>query len=432
MSIGEFILEFSTSLFDLAAIFYLITTNYKKKDEWSKVNIAGIVLFTLLMVMMNHYLGHDSFLATIIPILGIYILSRYSYGVGLIRFFLVFLLFVAYLILTEFIVITFLTGYFKLNQSILMEYNIYRIYYGIISKIIMIIPVYLTGKVLSKERIELSPIVIMTVVILLINFVSSMFGLKLYSNSAIQSVGATGNLTIIMLSMALLSLFIIVFTRYIMKIERKNFLFEASEKEYKNMVNYMGEIESLYNDLRSQRHDYINHVETIKGLIDNKDISKAGNYVGEIISAEASESMKLDIGNSLVNSIIGYKKRVAEGKNIDFKYDVKIPPKLGIRDIDITIILSNAIDNAIEACERLKDVRFIDVYMNYGMGKLKIKISNSFDGEFISDDKGFVTSKEDAERHGIGLQNMERVVEKYDGIMEILPEGNEFILEIMI
>ncbi len=187
--------------------------------------------------------------------------------------------------------------------------------------------------------------------------------------------------------MAFLSLFVIAYTRYILKIEKKNIFIEATEKEYKNMADYMGEIENLYNDLRSQRHDYINHVETIKGLIYNNDIAKAGSYVGDLISTEVNESKRLSISNSLVNSIISYKKRIAEEKNIGFKYDVKIPSKLSIEDIDMTIVLSNALDNAIEACDRLEDKRYIDVYMNYGMGKLKIKISNAFNGELVEDEK---------------------------------------------
>ncbi len=187
MSIGEFILEFSTSLFDLAAVFYLITRSYEKRNQGNIVDMAGVVLFTLLMVMMNFYFGHDSLLASFIPLFGICIVSRYSYKVKFIRFLLVMLLFIAYLVVIELIVISFLTGYYGLNQSILMEYNIYRIYYGIISKSIILIPIYLTGKFLSKEKIGLSPTVIMTVVILLINFISGMFGLKLYNDNSFLS-----------------------------------------------------------------------------------------------------------------------------------------------------------------------------------------------------------------------------------------------------
>lgn len=432
MFFGEFILEFSTSLFDNAAVFFLVTRGLEKKVKGSTVYIAGIILFTLLMVMMNHYLGHTSALASLVPIFGIYIVSRYSYRVKFIRFLLVFGLLVAFILLGELIVIAFLTNYFNLEPSVLMDYNIYRIYYGILSKTYLIIPVYFAGKFISRERIDLSPSVIMAAIILFINFIVGMLGLKLYSENMNLSEGGTDNLMAILLVMALLSAFLVFYVRYLLNIERKTLLMEASEKEYKKMAEYMGEIENLYNDLRAQRHDYVNHVETIKGFIDNNDVEKAGKYAGDLMNAEALEGKRLSISNSLLNSIISYKKRKAEDMGIEFNFDVKMPANLEIEDIDMTIMLSNALDNAIEACERIDDKRYIDIYMNYALGKVKMNIKNSFDGKLVRKGEKLATRKKDKESHGLGLDNIRKVVDKYDGIMEIKQEGNVFVLEIMI
>jgi hypothetical protein len=432
MSIGEFILEFSTSLFDNAAVFFLATRGLEKKIKGSRIYIAGIMLFTLLMVMMNHYLGHTSALASLVPVFGIYIVSRYSYNVKIIRFLLVFGMIVAFLLIVEFIVIAFLTYFFNLDQSILMEYNIYRIYYGIISKTLLVVPVYISGKFLSREKLEYSPSVMMSVVILAINFVIGFIGLKLYNENLNLSVRGISYLMTMLLGMAVLCAFLILYMRHVLNIERKTLLMEASEKEYRKMVEYMGEIENLYNDLRSQRHDYVNHVETIKGLIDNNEIDRANSYAGDLIQAEMLESGKLNISNSLVNAIISYKNRKAEEMAIDFTYDVKIPASLEIKDIDLTIMLSNALDNATEACQRIEDKRYVDIYMNYAMGKLKMNIKNSFDGIVVKEGESLSTRKKDKKSHGLGLANIRRVVDKYDGIMEIKQEGKVFELEIMI
>ncbi|SHJ45176.1 Sensor_kinase_SpoOB-type, alpha-helical domain [Dethiosulfatibacter aminovorans DSM 17477] len=432
MSIGEFILEFSTSLFDLAVIFFLATRGLEKRNKNSLVDISGVVLFTLLMVMMNHYLGHTSLMATVVPVFGIFIVARYSYCVRVLRFLGSFVLFVAFIAIGEFIVIAFLTNYFSLEPSVLMDYNIYRIYYGILSKTYLIIPVYFTGKFLTREKIDFSPSVMMAVAILSINFIVGMLGLKLYNENLNLTGSGTNYLMTMLLCMALLSAFLIFYTRHVLSVERKTLVMEASEKEYKNMAEYMGEIENLYNDLRSQRHDYVNHVETIKGLIDNDDVDKAGNYAGDIINAEAVESKRLSISNSLVNSIIGYKKRKAEEMDIQLDYDVKLPASLEIKDIDMTIMLSNAIDNAIEACEKIEDNRYIDIYMNYALGKVKMNIKNSFGGKVVREGEKLATRKMDKKSHGLGLANIRRVVDKYEGIMEIKQEGNVFDLEIMI
>ena len=231
MSIGEFVLEFSTSLFDLAVIFFLATRGLEKKNKSNMVDILGVVLFTLLMVMMNHYLGHTSLISTLIPVFGIFIVARYSYKVKVIRFIGSFVLFVAFIIVGENIVIAFLTHYFSLEPNVLMEYNIYRIYYGILSKTYLVIPVYFTGKFLSREKIEFSPSVTMAVVILAINFIIGFMGLKLYNENLNLSRSGINNLMTMLLGMAFLSVFMIFYVRRVLNIERKTLLMEASEKE---------------------------------------------------------------------------------------------------------------------------------------------------------------------------------------------------------
>jgi hypothetical protein len=432
MPIGEIILEYSTSLFDFAFTYFLVTRGLLKQAGNKLIIFAGVCFFALVNFYMNSLLGHDSIWATIIPIAGIGMLSWYTHKVKFIRFVSVFFVIVLMLALVEFIVISILSINFNLDQSILMEYNIYRIYYGFLSKLFIVGPFLIFGRILSKEKEFASPVTGMMVVILLANVIIAFYGLKLYSDSSMAAMASLFDILAILISISALSGFIIFFSKYILDVERKQIYLEAAEKEYKYSIDYIKEIEKLYKDLKAQRHDYLSHLEAITGLLEDEKSREAYEYTKNVFKIEKYISGRIQIENPIIASVLSYKKGIAEEKGIDFKYHVTVPKETRIEDIDMTIVLSNAINNAIEACEKMKENKYIDIYMNYEFDKMKIKMVNTFEGELEIDKGNVETSKEDKSMHGIGLLNIRRVVSKYDGYFNIDAKEGLFILEVMI
>ena len=126
----------------------------------------------------------------------------------------------------------------------------------------------------------------------------------------------------------------------------------------------------------------------------------------------------------------------------DLKMDTDklfFPQDLKIHNYDIGVILGNALDNAIEACKKLKEKEHnADVFIRFtSMQKgnlLVIKIENSFDGKLLQKPKSEypITDKTDKENHGMGLANIKNTVEKYHGAMDFKVNGKIFILSIMV
>jgi sensor histidine kinase regulating citrate/malate metabolism len=117
---------------------------------------------------------------------------------------------------------------------------------------------------------------------------------------------------------------------------------------------------------------------------------------------------------------LGYYFLKSKEADIPFRCTASIKKELSISDTDLCIVLSNALENAIEACERLDPLvnPFVSVDVKSMNGQLLIKIENTYNGHLEVADNRYVSTKDDA-AHGIGMRNIQKVVESYDGYLKI-------------
>ena len=171
---------------------------------------------------------------------------------------------------------------------------------------------------------------------------------------------------------------------------------------------------------RAVRHDLINHLYMIQSLNQKKETDKINEYLGETLKAFDNKKVVLSSGNLIIDSIVNFKVQEAEQKKIKMKIEVSVPERLNITSFDMTVMLGNLFDNAINAVSKSEESkREIDFEMHYRKGLLVIKMSNNFQGIIPYKDGKIVTSKADKENHGMGLSNVNNTVKKYQGRMEI-------------
>nr|WP_286173306.1 GHKL domain-containing protein [Clostridium sp. WB02_MRS01] len=82
-------------------------------------------------------------------------------------------------------------------------------------------------------------------------------------------------------------------------------------------------------------------------------------------------------------------------------------------------ILGNLLDNAIDALEAIEDKRMVSVKIKLSRGQFIIKVSNTFNGIVIERANNLITKKKDDSSHGLGIKNIKKVLEKYNGSMDI-------------
>ena len=200
----------------------------------------------------------------------------------------------------------------------------------------------------------------------------------------------------------------------------------------KLMKQQMDEIENIYMTMRGWRHDYHNHLQSLKGYLSLNKVDQMKSYLNELETDLDSIDTLYHSGNLQLDSILNAKLAIAEKGQIRIHCDASIPPQLHVSDLDLCVILGNLLDNAIESCRKIKnpDERFIRVYIGILKKQLYISITNAT-SETVKQrtDHYFTTKRGD---HGHGLKRVDQVVKKYDGYLNRQNEPGVFATEIVL
>lgn len=215
-------------------------------------------------------------------------------------------------------------------------------------------------------------------------------------------------------------------------------LFNVVSKKYQNDINnalkkqietqlfHYSQLEKMNAELRRFKHDYINHMKCIGSMALNKEYDNILNYLDKLSAAFPNSSFLFETGNYIADAILT-EKQVNSPENVSIEFDGVM--LTDIDNTDLCIILSNALDNAVEACCLCEGDKMINVYSGFKHGYFILKINNPT----ISNDAGgkIVTTKSDKINHGFGLANIKRTVKKYNGHVSTSCENNIFTLNIV-
>jgi len=242
----------------------------------------------------------------------------------------------------------------------------------------------------------------------------------------------------LMVVISLGSLLIVGMTYYIF-IKLSEFYKERSNYkiiEIKNelLTKSIEEKEKVYKEIRKINHDFKNHIVCIENLLKEGKHNLAIEYIRDLKNEAFETYTWIKTGNDVVDAILNQKRSEGNSKNIKMNMKVSIPEDIDIEPLDLCAILGNALDNSIEANEKIEDInkRYISVVMNPYKDYLFVEISNPSILNPIGEDGQLRTTKKDKENHGFGIKSIEQVVEKYDGMLNYEYQNGQFILNIML
>lgn len=200
-----------------------------------------------------------------------------------------------------------------------------------------------------------------------------------------------------------------------LELERNQILISTQMRLEKESFQKM---EESYNRTREIRHDMKNHILSLKGLAENADKAQLLDYLEKMTDA-LEEATYISVShNSAVDAIINEKLLTAQKNSIATHFDVVPLNYECVPSMDICTILSNALDNAIEACEKIENPseRYINLKISEDNG-IFISVSNP-SSEAPKKRAGIIiSSKKDTENHGLGLKSIKRTVDKHNGDM---------------
>ena len=179
------------------------------------------------------------------------------------------------------------------------------------------------------------------------------------------------------------------------------------EQEARNMEQYVEEAKLRYEKTAAFRHDVRNHLAVVRELLDREKYGEALAYLEETEGVRARTDFPCATGNPVLDILLGAKLGVAADLGIRVSCTLKLPYPSPVSNIDFGIVLSNALDNAIQACRKTEDrERYIDVRGKVQGELLLMEVENSCRGT------AHIVA-------GRGLANIRAVAEKYQGSLEL-------------
>lgn len=205
-------------------------------------------------------------------------------------------------------------------------------------------------------------------------------------------------------------------------------------EDYQNALlkQHYEEVESMYRQVRGWRHDYKNHIQTMKAHLQMKEYDLLDNYL-KTLNADLMEiDTVLKTGNVMIDAILNSKLVSAKGKGINIKADAKVPSTLTVTETDLCAVIGNLIDNAIESVMQIENEkdRFIRIYIGVFKGQLYISVTNSVGGKLKKSGKEYFSTK--GKSHGYGLKRIDSIATKYSGYVNRQDEKDVFATEVML
>ena len=192
------------------------------------------------------------------------------------------------------------------------------------------------------------------------------------------------------------------------------------------------EVENMYRQMRGWRHDYRNHIQTMKVLASSGDLEGIRSYLDRLDTDLNTVDLAVKTGNAMADAILNSKISLAKSRDIPVQVDAHIPVKLKMSELDLCCIIGNLFDNAIEASLALPpEERLIRVYMDMKGTQLYLSFTNFTAGGKREKQGGrFLTTK--GEGHGFGLVRVDAIVERLEGYHSRNSEDGAFTTEILI
>lgn len=203
------------------------------------------------------------------------------------------------------------------------------------------------------------------------------------------------------------------------------------ESQVRDMQAHITEVEKLYADIRGVKHDLKNHIEIMNGLYAQGKMEENRQYLQSLYEMVERFDFSIKTGNPITDVIIHEKMSLAREQSIEFICDFFYPADTVINAFDISVILSNALSNAIEAADaggyvKISSLRNKNAYL--------ITVENSFEGSINIDTVSGLpkTKKSDKKAHGFGLQNMRSIAAKYYGDIQLEQKEHSVIVTVML
>ena len=407
-----YLLDFIFSVINFTMLYFFISAFLK---TGSKINISGKITVILIIFTVNYItmlLTQNGAVISSVTILGAFFIALFCFKAKVLSASIASLFAFLAGATSEIIAIFIITNFQDISVSVILENNLYRAQGRSLTFMIFIIILALTKNFMSGS---VGSIKIRSLITLCILPVSSAVFLQNFSLQIVETayVSTIYDITLIMYVTIINALVFVMLENLIRQNEKKEriILLEAQNSTYSNHIKHL-----IDRNEHIQRisHDFKQQLQILYILCKEQKYEKLlGNL--EELSNSQDRFLLIDTDNLMLDCILIAKIIEAENNKINFSRKIDVAPNLEKLDEEICVLMGNALDNAIEACNRSTNEKFIGLEVVANTVQFLLHITNSVGVKPKKQNGKFITWKKDKISHGIGFQSITKTCERRGG-----------------
>ena len=353
--------------------------------------------------------------------------------ISLKKSFVLAILFDALLLAMDYLIYLICRWFSLSSESLGQQYEIGLALVYLLAKVILFFVVLIIRKQFGKKSMEmmldtewLRFLFFPVFTIVAISAMLSVFGY-------VQTVEQANLLFVIAFGMIGMNIVVFYLINDVVKREAQMHENKVFQIQAKNQLEMYRSISENFDNLKRRTHEFKNQISCIESLLDKKQYSKLEEYAKKIYGSLNNEPDAINTNNVIVNAILNTKYQEADSKGIVFVFRVNDLSELRLKDEDVVTILANLLNNAIEACETCEDKKVIKFKFVKEDDMIIIAVKNTYNYDVIYENGEIKSTKTSSvDEHGVGIKNVLKIIEKYDGSYVNEDKDKEFFFSIII
>ncbi len=403
----------------------MFVESFARKREYTSQAVLWIVmlLFTVLDYVISVLLENYFIIKQVLIVLIGTVSMWYLFQIRMIKSILLVIFYQGFCIAADYIAWMLLQRFLQIGQ---MQSTIMNLLMGTLSQVFVFFFILVLRRKFSQDNTELLtdfewvkfsvfPILTMLgIVAMLLNFKET------------DDIKQMITLTSIAAGMLLLNIFVFYLLNGAIQREKRIRRERLSMEKARSELEMYQQISESFDRQKKREHEYKNQMVLLSSLARQKEWEKLNELFETYHSGIDHQMDSIDTNHVIVNSILNVKYQEAIGKGIVFVLKINDLSGLRIKDQDIVVILSNMLNNAIEACEKCDGKKVIKFKAIKEDGKVIFSVINTIQESPLVFEGKYITTKEDGMYHGMGIENIKHIVEKYGGNCVIRNDEKQF------
>lgn len=405
------------------------TFGEKRHKGW--INLIKVLLLVSGMFFYAHVLSGYFVLRQIIGISAFSVFMFWYVKISLKKSFVLAILFDALLLAMDYPAYLIIGCLYLGSGRFGQQYGVALIY--LLEKVVLFLLILVIRKQFGKKSMEIMQdtdwlrfLFFPVFTIAAISAMVSVFGY-------VQTVEQANLLFVIAFGMVGMNILVFYLINKIMEREIKMHENEVFQIQAKNQLEMYRSISENFDNQKRKTHEYKNQISCIESLLGKKQYSELEEYIKKIYGSLNNVPDAINTNNVIINAILNTKYQEADAKGIVFAFRVNDLSELKIKDEDVVTILSNLLNNAIEASETCEGKKVIKFKFMKEDDMIIIAVKNTFNYDVVHENGEIKSTKTSSvEEHGVGIKNVIKVIEKYGGAYVIEDKNKEFYFSIII